>query len=314
MRRVLAVIAVVLVVGGLAHAQKPTAAQRKAAKAHFDQGRAYYDAGAWDDAVREYEAAYRLAPLPELQFNIGQALRMKGDKPKAIAAYQRYLEATPEGPLAEEARNHVAALRLKITIDEAEAARRKADEEAAAAKARAAEAEAARRRAEAQATAKLRDDDERLRRVAAEEAEAGRRHQQVVEEVRKRRVDEAGGAGSALRVTGIVTIVAGVLLVGGGAATLAMGLSSRKELDQFNSDPNQYWHPEYDSNVNDIRTFKGLSPALFGVGAALVVTGATLYAVGARRRAHAVEKARTSVSFAPAVSPSAAALALGGTF
>ena len=33
-------VVLILAVGSLAHAQKPTAARRKAAKAHFDQGRA----------------------------------------------------------------------------------------------------------------------------------------------------------------------------------------------------------------------------------------------------------------------------------
>ncbi|MBI5478608.1 MAG: tetratricopeptide repeat protein, partial [Deltaproteobacteria bacterium] len=95
----------------------PTAQQKRAAQAHFQAGKAYYDAGAWDDAVREYLAAYALVPLPELQFNIGQALRMKGDKPKAIEAYGRDLERAPDGPLADEARNHIAALKLKIQIE-----------------------------------------------------------------------------------------------------------------------------------------------------------------------------------------------------
>src|SRR5690349_13878725 len=87
----------------VAWAQTP----QQEAKRHFQQGKAYQDNGAYEDAVREYEAAYKLAPLPDLLFNIGQAYRLKGDRRKAIEAYQKYLAAAPEGSASDEARDQI---------------------------------------------------------------------------------------------------------------------------------------------------------------------------------------------------------------
>src|SRR5207249_4980149 len=98
--------------------------------------KAFQDAGAYDDAIREFEAAFRLAPLPLLQFNIGQAQRLKGDKARAIEAYQRFLEVVPDGALSDEARANVATLKLKIEVEQAEAARKHAEEETQAARKR----------------------------------------------------------------------------------------------------------------------------------------------------------------------------------
>src|SRR5439155_26145528 len=114
---------------------------------HFSQGRAFQDAGAYDDAIREYQAAYQLTPLPLLLFNIAQSYRLKGDKRAAIEWYDKYLAADPEGPAGDEARDQVANLKLKQQLEETEALRKKASEEAAESRRIAEEAERERRRA-----------------------------------------------------------------------------------------------------------------------------------------------------------------------
>ena len=154
-------------------ASRPSTKALATAKSHFKQGKAYQEAGAYADAIKEYERAFQLAPLPELLYNIGQCQRLVGEKQKAIAAYQRYLDRVSDGDLADEARAHVAALKLKIQVEESEIARRKALEEAEAARRRAREMEEARRKAEEEATRRLqaqKDDQDRLRRLAQEEA------------------------------------------------------------------------------------------------------------------------------------------------
>jgi tetratricopeptide (TPR) repeat protein len=173
MRRVgflIAALSVVLL--HTAHAAPSESAKQKA-RSHFRQGKAYQDAGAYDDAVREYEAAYKLAPLPQLLFNIGQAQRLKGDKQKALEAYQRFLAAAPDDPFADEARTHVATIKLKIEVEENEAARKRAEQEAQAAKQRA-------------------DEEARKR---SEEAEAARRQLAEAEAARQRAEKEAQGRG-----------------------------------------------------------------------------------------------------------------------
>jgi tetratricopeptide (TPR) repeat protein len=325
MTRVLvaALVVVALHLSAVAQAQKPqTGTQRKAAKAHFQQGRAYYEAGAWDDAIREYQKAFDLVPLPDLLFNIGQACRMKGDKPKAIEAYQRYLDRVPDGPLAEEARTHIAALKLKIQVEEAEAARKQALEEAAAARKRADEESAARKRAETEAAARAKTqggDEERLKRLAIEQAEQVRKQRLADEAAQARRVEEArvtGGRG--LRLAGNLTIAAGCVFIGSMLIPAVIGSKAGGQLQSYNGSEalQSYspWTTQLDDDVSKQRAAKLQLAVLAGVGVAVLATGIVLYAVGASRRSRAVEAAKMQFGLAPAVGPSCAALDLAGRF
>ncbi|HEY3354290.1 MAG TPA: tetratricopeptide repeat protein [Polyangia bacterium] len=321
MRRIGVIVTLVSVLAATAAAKPPTAAERKAAKAHFDQGRAYYEAGGYDDAIREYEAAYTLMPMAELQFNIAQAYRLKNDKPQAIAAYQRYLDASPDGALADEARNHVAALKLKIQVEEAEAARKKAMDEADAARRRADEAEAARKRIEAEAARRVRtqrEDEERLRRVAAEEAEAARVRKEAAEAAYQRRLEDAGGRGQALRVLGTVSITVGALTLVSMSVPFVIGDKAKSKLDEFNQSSgsgNGHWTTELDSRLQDIKTAQTAMLALGITGGSLVLTGIVLRIVGSARRSNAEERVRAGrVSLVPTLTPAGPGLVLGGRF
>ena len=320
--RVLVVIALGLLVAGPALAQKPpTAQQKKAAKAHFQQGKAFYEAGAWDDAIREYRKAYDLVPLPDLMFNIGQAWRMKGDKPRALDAYQKYLDRLPDGPLADEARNHVASLKLKMQVEEAEAARKKALEEAAAAKRRADEEAAARRRAEAEAAARSKTqvlDEERFRRLSAEEAERQRKQRLAEEAAQARRVDEARSRGGwSLRLAGNLTIAAGCVVIASMLAPLAIGSSAGDKLKQYDGesmDSYTPWTTSLDDAIRRRDAARVQLIALAATGVTLVTVGAIIYSIGSKRRARAVEAAKSPLSVAPLVGPSSAALGVAGRF
>jgi tetratricopeptide (TPR) repeat protein len=87
------------------------------AKEHFKRGQRLHDNGKYDEAIVEYEAAYRLAPIPDLLFNLGLVYRLKGEHAKAIDAYERYLDAAPDGPGASDAREFLAELRAGKTPD-----------------------------------------------------------------------------------------------------------------------------------------------------------------------------------------------------
>jgi tetratricopeptide (TPR) repeat protein len=101
----------VAVAASPAYAERPTPLQMKSAKQHFKHGRDLQRAHAYEDAVAEYLAAYRLAPRPELLYNIAQCYRLGGDGLDAIDYYLRFLEEAPDDPAAAEARAHIAALR-----------------------------------------------------------------------------------------------------------------------------------------------------------------------------------------------------------
>jgi tetratricopeptide (TPR) repeat protein len=318
-------VAVALAVGllgpGTALAQKPPSPQQKnAAKAHFQQGKAFYEAGAWDDAIREYQRAYDLVPLPDLMFNIGQAWRMKGDKPKALEAYQKYLDRLPDGPLADEARNHVASLKLKMQVEEAEAARRKALEEAAAARKRADEETAARKRAEEAAAARAQTqglDEERFRRLSAEEAERQRKQRLAEEAAHRQRVDEARArGGSTLRLVGNLTMVAGCVVIASMLAPLGIGSKAGDDLKQFDGHYQEYrpWTTALDEAYKKRDAAKTQLIALAATGATLVIAGGVIYGIGSSKRNRAVEAAKAQVSVAPLVGPSSAALGVAGRF
>ncbi len=88
-----------------------TAAVR--AEAHYKAGSAFLAIREYDKAIVDFLEAYRLLPLPDLLFNIGQTYRMKGtpaDRQSAAQYYRRYLKARPEGAGAAEAREHLAAI------------------------------------------------------------------------------------------------------------------------------------------------------------------------------------------------------------
>ncbi len=87
---------------------------RRAAEAHFKQGRAFFDSGDWDRAIDEYKKAERLAPHPLNHFNLGLAYRGKGDWKAALAEFKRYLELDPKSSRTDEASTYIAELTQKI--------------------------------------------------------------------------------------------------------------------------------------------------------------------------------------------------------
>jgi tetratricopeptide (TPR) repeat protein len=112
---------IVVIVCVLAATARAEPSPHDEAKAHFKQGKAYQDAGAFLRAADEFKAAYALDPRPEMLFDAAQAYRLGGDKPHAIEFFKSYLAAQPEGKAAEEARLLVAELQRQVDEDEAKA-------------------------------------------------------------------------------------------------------------------------------------------------------------------------------------------------
>jgi hypothetical protein len=77
----------------------------------FQQGLKAYDAREFARAIESFEAAYRLAPLPEILFDIGMAQRGLGDCPRAAKAFDAFIAAVPSSdPLLPRARERRAEL------------------------------------------------------------------------------------------------------------------------------------------------------------------------------------------------------------
>jgi tetratricopeptide (TPR) repeat protein len=67
------------------------------ARSLYDQGKALYDRGDYQEALARFSRAYALRPVPALLFNMAQASRLsgKGHCAEALGLYERYLERDP---------------------------------------------------------------------------------------------------------------------------------------------------------------------------------------------------------------------------
>jgi tetratricopeptide (TPR) repeat protein len=73
------------------------------ARIHFEKAQTAYQLGRFDEALREYEAAYRAMPEPAFLFNMAQAHRQQyridhdpEHLQKALTLYKSYLRESPE--------------------------------------------------------------------------------------------------------------------------------------------------------------------------------------------------------------------------
>lgn len=93
-------------------AVRQLAAGRAAARQALDRGRAAWDAGDADEALRLFREATETDPtLADPHYWLGLAYEAGGDAAGARRAFARYLGAAPDGEHAEAARERLAALR-----------------------------------------------------------------------------------------------------------------------------------------------------------------------------------------------------------
>lgn len=86
------------------------------AREHFQKGRTLYDVGRFDEAAREFEAAYQIKPDPALLFNLAQAYRLAGKNQPALIAYRSYLRNLPNA--SNRAQVEASIAELQRIIDE----------------------------------------------------------------------------------------------------------------------------------------------------------------------------------------------------
>lgn len=92
-------------------------AQDRLARTHYDAGSSYYQQGRYEDALREFEEAYRLSSetrKPALLYNIGLAHERLGHLTEAIGSLQRYLEASPHADDAEIVTERIHTLQERL--------------------------------------------------------------------------------------------------------------------------------------------------------------------------------------------------------
>ncbi len=82
------------------------------ARAHYEAAQRLYDEGKYDEAIDEFELAYRKKPHPNVLYNIGQAYERLLDYDASVHAFERYLsEAESDDPRRKAVENRLRVLR-----------------------------------------------------------------------------------------------------------------------------------------------------------------------------------------------------------
>jgi hypothetical protein len=93
------------------------ATRKKDAQAHYLAGKAAEDAGDFDKAIAEFQKANETFPAPLMLYHLGEAYRLKGDREKALDAFQRYTSADPNGKAVGDAKAKIATLEGELKAD-----------------------------------------------------------------------------------------------------------------------------------------------------------------------------------------------------
>lgn len=114
MRGIVLVVSLSCVMATVGAEARPSRRARARAKRHYKRGKAAFDGGRFREALREYQRAYAVLPLPGLLFNIGQSHRNLGHYEQAIAAFRLYLRKSPEASNRPAVERLIAELKKKL--------------------------------------------------------------------------------------------------------------------------------------------------------------------------------------------------------
>ena len=105
------VLLLVLAVGG--GSARGVELDDEAARNHFLAGKSYFTETRYDDALREFNEAFRLSRRVELQYNIGVCEERLGRLTEAVAALRAYLDALPHADDRVEVEGRIADLEAR---------------------------------------------------------------------------------------------------------------------------------------------------------------------------------------------------------
>ncbi len=91
------------------------------ARAHFNLASAHVERKEYAEAIREFEAAYRLKPAPSFLYNIGVVNQIAGKNAAALDAFQRYLGTQPSREDRLEAERRLAEVQRRLDDEKAAA-------------------------------------------------------------------------------------------------------------------------------------------------------------------------------------------------
>jgi hypothetical protein len=79
-------------VHALLHVSPLSAQDDQRARLHYESGASYYEAGEYEDALREFRRAHELSQRPQLFYNISLCYQNLGDLEQAASFLERYLQ------------------------------------------------------------------------------------------------------------------------------------------------------------------------------------------------------------------------------
>lgn len=84
--------------GLLSLAGTASAQDDERARMHFQAGASHYDAGEYEDAIKQFERAFELSQRPALFYNLALSYQAMGNLEKAVDYLERYLAQVQEIP------------------------------------------------------------------------------------------------------------------------------------------------------------------------------------------------------------------------
>ncbi|NOY91597.1 MAG: tetratricopeptide repeat protein, partial [Deltaproteobacteria bacterium] len=97
----------------------PNADSLEQAREHMEQGQSRYQAGDFEAAIHEFEAAYEARPFSAFLYNAGVAAERLGQWSRAADYYERYLTGDPHSADAADVRRNVDDLRTRALAQQA---------------------------------------------------------------------------------------------------------------------------------------------------------------------------------------------------
>jgi len=89
------------------------------ARTLFERGSDAYSRGAYEDAMRYFQAAYNLSGRPQLLYNLAAAADHLRRDEDALDAYRKFLAGAPESDKREEVIARIAVLEKALAADQA---------------------------------------------------------------------------------------------------------------------------------------------------------------------------------------------------
>lgn len=248
-------MAVLLAAVSIARADDADDAARGRAREHYAKGTSFFDLGRYDDAITEYELAYQAKNEPNLLYNIAQAHRLAGHATAALRFYKMFLTKVPEASNRDEVQGKIETLERLI---------------------------------EQQRRSQNSPPDQPLPPSGKPSVPAATAPMVTTEPATPIATRPPTARGRGKTIAGLVLAGVGVGLVGGGVACAVLEKNAADALTAANQS-----HAAYDpSKYSSWKTDQALAGTLLSIGAAAVVVGGVVVALGRVEARRAVDVAR----------------------